>query len=72
LLNCEKDPEAIKDCIRRNENISITLYRGERPAVSTEIVSEVLEQAPLPLERGLMESKRLGAPLSVAASHASA
>jgi len=72
LLNCEKDPEAIKDCIRRNENISITLYRGERPAVSAEIVSEVLEQAPLPLERGLMESKRLGAPLSVAASHASA
>jgi predicted metal-dependent phosphoesterase TrpH len=72
LLNCEKDPEAIKDCIRRNENISITLYRGERPAVSAEIVSEVLEQAPLPLERGLMESKRLAAPLSVAASHASA
>ena len=27
LLQCEKDPEAIKECIRRNENVSITLYR---------------------------------------------
>jgi UDP-N-acetylglucosamine:LPS N-acetylglucosamine transferase len=29
LLSCEKDAEAIKDCIRRNEHVSITLYRGE-------------------------------------------
>jgi hypothetical protein len=72
LLNCEKDPEAIKDCIRRNENISITLYRGERPPAPAEISSHILEQAPLPLERGQMESKRLAAPLSVAASPASA
>jgi UDP-N-acetylglucosamine:LPS N-acetylglucosamine transferase/predicted metal-dependent phosphoesterase TrpH len=28
LLHCEKEPEAIKECIRRNEHISITLYRG--------------------------------------------
>jgi predicted metal-dependent phosphoesterase TrpH len=27
LIHCEKDPEAIKDCIRRNEHIAITLYR---------------------------------------------
>jgi len=27
LLHCEKDPEAIKDCIRRNEHVAITLYR---------------------------------------------
>jgi UDP-N-acetylglucosamine:LPS N-acetylglucosamine transferase/predicted metal-dependent phosphoesterase TrpH len=27
LLQCEKQPEAIKDCIRRNEHVSITLYR---------------------------------------------
>jgi processive 1,2-diacylglycerol beta-glucosyltransferase len=27
LLHCEKDPEAIKDCIRKNERIAITLYR---------------------------------------------
>jgi hypothetical protein len=27
LLQCEKDPEAIKDCIRRNEHVSLTLYR---------------------------------------------
>lgn len=27
LLQCEKDPDAIKACIRRNEHVSITLYR---------------------------------------------
>ena len=27
LLHCEKDAEAIKDCIRRNEHVSLTLYR---------------------------------------------
>ena len=27
LLHCEKDPEAIKDCIRQNERVSLTLYR---------------------------------------------
>ena len=31
LLHCEKDPEAIKDCIRRNQQISITLYRDAVP-----------------------------------------
>ena len=28
LLNCEKHPDAIKQCIRANRDISITLYRG--------------------------------------------
>ena len=32
LLHCAKDPETIKACIRRNERISITLYRDEHPA----------------------------------------
>jgi UDP-N-acetylglucosamine:LPS N-acetylglucosamine transferase/predicted metal-dependent phosphoesterase TrpH len=27
LIHCAKDPEAIKDCIRRNEHVAITLYR---------------------------------------------
>jgi UDP-N-acetylglucosamine:LPS N-acetylglucosamine transferase len=27
LIHCEKDCEAIKDCIRRNEHVAITLYR---------------------------------------------
>jgi UDP-N-acetylglucosamine:LPS N-acetylglucosamine transferase/predicted metal-dependent phosphoesterase TrpH len=27
LLRCEKDPEAIKQCIRENEHVAITLYR---------------------------------------------
>jgi len=32
LLNCAKDPEAIKACIRRNEHVAITLYRDTAPA----------------------------------------
>ena len=32
LLHCEKDPEAIKECIRQNEHVAITLYRGEAGA----------------------------------------
>ncbi len=27
LIHCEKDPEVIKQCIRRNEHVAITLYR---------------------------------------------
>ena len=27
LIHCEKDCEAIKDCVRRNEHVAITLYR---------------------------------------------
>ena len=27
LIYCEKDAEAIKDCVRRNEHVAITLYR---------------------------------------------
>jgi UDP-N-acetylglucosamine:LPS N-acetylglucosamine transferase/histidinol phosphatase-like PHP family hydrolase len=27
LLQCEKEPEAIKECIGRNEHVSLTLYR---------------------------------------------
>jgi processive 1,2-diacylglycerol beta-glucosyltransferase len=34
LLDCEKEPEAIKECIRRNQHISITLYRGTLPEAS--------------------------------------
>jgi histidinol phosphatase-like PHP family hydrolase len=32
LLNCPKDPEAIKACIRRNEHVAITLYRDPQAA----------------------------------------
>jgi processive 1,2-diacylglycerol beta-glucosyltransferase len=30
VLLCEKDPEAIKQCIRENRDVSITLYRDHR------------------------------------------
>jgi len=29
LLRCERHPEAIKECVRKNEHISITLYRDD-------------------------------------------
>ncbi len=51
LLNCEKDAEAIKECIRRNENVSITLYRGDETPGATEIPTRALEQPSLPLGR---------------------
>jgi processive 1,2-diacylglycerol beta-glucosyltransferase len=51
LLNCEKDAEAIKECIRRNEQVSITLYRGEETSGATEIPPRALEQPSLPLGR---------------------
>ncbi len=35
LLQCEKDPEAIKECIRKNERVSLTMYRE---AASSEAV----------------------------------
>jgi len=34
LIHCEKDSEAIKDCIRRNEHVAITLYRDFADAPS--------------------------------------
>ena len=34
LIHCQKDPEAIKDCIRRNEHVAITLYRDFATAPS--------------------------------------
>jgi processive 1,2-diacylglycerol beta-glucosyltransferase len=33
LVSCEKNPEAIKECIRKNERIAITLYREADSAV---------------------------------------
>lgn len=53
LLHCEKDPEAIKECIRKNEHVAITLYRdgmtGEALRAQTEI-PERLETASLTVQ----------------------
>jgi hypothetical protein len=35
VLFCEKDPEAIKECIRVNRNVAITLYRNHHTGFST-------------------------------------
>ena len=49
LLNCEKNADAIKECIRRNENVSITLYRGEEAPAATDIPASIQRQPGLPL-----------------------
>jgi processive 1,2-diacylglycerol beta-glucosyltransferase len=36
LLHCEKDPEAIKECIIQNKQVAITLYRKEHSESSQE------------------------------------
>jgi len=55
ILHCEKDPEAIKDCIRQNQRVSLTLYRdglsgeslrAENPAPA--LVDESLIRLPAP------------------------
>ncbi len=50
LLHCEKDPEAIKQCIRRNEHISITLYREEMPDALAVPVSPAAPTTPATFE----------------------
>jgi UDP-N-acetylglucosamine:LPS N-acetylglucosamine transferase/predicted metal-dependent phosphoesterase TrpH len=53
LLFCDKDPDAIKACVRRNEHVSITLYRDDLKlpaAVAPASLPRTLEfQMPLPL-----------------------
>ena len=55
LLHCERHPKAIKNCIRRNEHVSITLYReggvlpiNARAARATEAVELATRAAPVP------------------------
>jgi UDP-N-acetylglucosamine:LPS N-acetylglucosamine transferase len=61
LLHCEKNADAIKDCIRRNENVSITLYRRDQEPVAAEISTRTWEQPRLPLGGGVSNRKCLPA-----------
>ncbi len=69
VLHCQKQPGAIKECIRRNEGISITLYRDEHPASGPDlsqawpnsvqpglVASSVAEDTPLASFRSLVNS----------------
>lgn len=57
LIHCEKDPEAIKDCIRRNEHVAITLYRdfasapgkSLRHSFDSQVSAPVMGRQPAPL-----------------------
>ena len=56
LLHCEKDPQAIKGCIRRNEHVSITLYRDGMSGESLRAdprMAETLAADALPLKLAL-------------------
>lgn len=58
LLYCEKEAEAIKECIRRNEHVSITLYRdgnqfirhGDLRDYTDEQARAIVLHPPLPLK----------------------
>ncbi len=47
LLQCEKEPEAIKECIRRNEHVSLTLYRDGMSGEAMRAQPQV-EESPRP------------------------
>lgn len=56
LLRCEKDREAIKECIRRNEHVALTLYRDGLSADALQAQSAPLRKAlPHPNERETVE-----------------
>ncbi|MDB6109529.1 MAG: UDP-N-acetylglucosamine:LPS N-acetylglucosamine transferase, partial [Pedosphaera sp.] len=46
LLYCEKDPESIKECVRRNEHVSITLYREDNQFAGISRSREVVKSGP--------------------------
>ncbi len=48
MLHCEKDPAAIKACIRRNEQVSITLYRdgGARRPLAPRVEPLAISEPP--------------------------
>jgi len=50
LLYCEKEGEAIKECIRRNEHVSITLFRENNQLVA----NSPLRQAAGPDQRAII------------------
>lgn len=46
LLHCEKDPEAIKQCVRTNKQVAITLFRKEHnPFAEERVFSEPEEKS---------------------------
>ena len=55
ILHCEKDAEAIKNCIRRNEHVALTLYRdgmsGESLRVAPQMAESLTPQPRLSLNR---------------------
>ncbi len=61
VLHCEKDPEAIKDCVRRNERVTMTLYRDG-------LTGEALRAKPAEAEPLELDTATMAIPLSRAAA----
>jgi UDP-N-acetylglucosamine:LPS N-acetylglucosamine transferase/histidinol phosphatase-like PHP family hydrolase len=55
LLHCEKEPEAIKECIRKNEHLAITLYRD---GFTTKSISDGAEEEPRVLKLDITPQMR--------------
>ncbi len=49
MLYCAKDPEAIKDCVRRNRDVAITLFRDHRFGYGFEAGAEARSERELML-----------------------
>jgi processive 1,2-diacylglycerol beta-glucosyltransferase len=62
LLHCEKNEEAIKECVRKNEHVSITLFRENNPVVRAEVPEPTRSERDLihlPSETPLVAAKML-------------
>jgi UDP-N-acetylglucosamine:LPS N-acetylglucosamine transferase/predicted metal-dependent phosphoesterase TrpH len=62
LLHCEKEPEAIKECIRRNQHVALTLYRDGMSGESLRAHPEIAEPIEPPQSLPLSQSFNLALP----------
>ncbi len=61
ILQCEKQPEAIKECIRKNQRVSLTLYRGDAIAEALRARLPLAESpAPETLPQNLEAARAVG------------
>ncbi len=60
VLHCEKEPEAIKQCLRVNRDVSLTLYRDHRFGAEAAVTPETMESVPelVPFKENRLVAKR--------------
>jgi processive 1,2-diacylglycerol beta-glucosyltransferase len=62
LLHCEKEPEAIKECVRRNQHVALTLYRDGMSGESLRAHPEIAEPITPPRSLPLAQTMNLALP----------